>query len=116
LEIHPEKTRLIEFGRCAAWEREAGNIHVSWVHALLWEELKRSSCDLAAHGDEADEGKTPSHQAGVAPEDARSSSAGRRVAETGGGRLLPIPRGARQPVGALTIPGTALSLMAAYRR
>ncbi len=41
LKLHPEKTRLIEFGRFAKAEsassrrRETGDIQLSWVHALL---------------------------------------------------------------------------------
>ena len=47
LELHPEKTRLIEFGRVRAGESatarrgKAGDVHVSWVHALLCDELQR---------------------------------------------------------------------------
>jgi hypothetical protein len=43
LELHPEKTRLIEFGRFAApkpreaGRGKAGDLHVSGLHALLWE-------------------------------------------------------------------------------
>jgi len=42
LALHPEKTRLIEFGRYAvckpapAWQREAGDIRLSGLYALLW--------------------------------------------------------------------------------
>ena len=40
LELHPEKTRLIEFGRYAAhkrkqWGRETGDLHVLGLHPLL---------------------------------------------------------------------------------
>jgi retron-type reverse transcriptase len=39
LELHTEKTRLIEFGRFAAQNREGktGNLHISGLHTLLWE-------------------------------------------------------------------------------
>ena len=48
----------------------AGNTHIPRVHALLWHELDRSLCGLAAYGGEADEGKAPNYTAGVAPDDA----------------------------------------------
>ena len=44
LELHPEKTRLIEFGRFAAEDRKkrgegkAGNLQFSGFHSHLWEE------------------------------------------------------------------------------
>jgi RNA-directed DNA polymerase len=47
LELHPEKTRLIEFGRFAQGARQQrgeGNVHVPWVHALLCDELERPFC------------------------------------------------------------------------
>jgi RNA-directed DNA polymerase len=48
LELHPDKTRLIEFGRLRgaepeAGEGEAGNVHVPGVHALLRRELERAT-------------------------------------------------------------------------
>lgn len=42
LELHPEKIRLIEFGRFAAhqrkhWgQRETGDLHIPGLHSLLW--------------------------------------------------------------------------------
>jgi transposase InsO family protein len=59
-------------GVCSTEARagKAGNIHVPWVHALLWHELKRPFCGLATYGGKADEGKAPSDSAGVAPDDA----------------------------------------------
>ena len=66
LEIHPEKTRLIEFGRFAQVNRQrrgegkGRDVHVSRVHPLLWDQLEGPFCGLAAHGGEADEGEAPS--------------------------------------------------------
>ena len=76
LEIHPEKTRLIEFGRFArgqpatAGRGKAGDVHVSRVHPLLWERTRKAISCMAAHGGEADEGEAAGGEAGVAPEDA----------------------------------------------
>ena len=44
LELHPEKTRLIEFGRFAretgsSGRGKTGDLHVSGVHPLLWERI-----------------------------------------------------------------------------
>jgi hypothetical protein len=47
LKLHAEKTRLIEFGRFAVQNRKAagggktGDLHVSGLHALLWEASER---------------------------------------------------------------------------
>ena len=44
LELHPEKTRLIEFGRYAdgepeaAWRGQTGDVRLSGLHAHLWED------------------------------------------------------------------------------
>ena len=66
LELQPDKTRLIEFGRFAAYERRKQGegkpeTFTSRVHALLWDEHDRPFHGLAAHGGEADEGKADSH-------------------------------------------------------
>ena len=64
LELHPEKTRLIEFGRFAAPNREkrvtreAGDLHVPGFHALLREAPEQWSVHrLAENGDEAHGGE-----------------------------------------------------------
>ena len=120
LEIHPEKTRLIEFGRFAASDRrkrrarETGNIHVPRVHALLWHELEGPLCGLAAYGGKADEGKAPVPFKQELRRMMHEPVAHRRgVAETGGGGLLPLPRRAGQPVCARAVSRTALPLLAA---
>src|SRR5437879_652095 len=44
LELHPEKTRLIEFGRYAAerrkktWQRKTGDLHFFRFHPHMWDE------------------------------------------------------------------------------
>ena len=65
LEIHPEKTRLIEFGRFAQAEPatarsgKSRDVHVSRVHALLRDQLEGPLRGLAAYGGEADAGEAP---------------------------------------------------------
>ena len=69
LELHAEKTRLIEFGRFAArkpkaaWRGKTGDLHVSGFHPLLWADTHaRSFHRLADHGEEADGCEVESHQ------------------------------------------------------
>ena len=119
LEMHPEKTRLIEFGRFAQVNRQrrgegkAGDVHVSRVHSLLWDELEGPVRGLAAHGGEADEGEAPNDQAGATPEPARAGGRCRRLAETGRGRLLPLSRRAGEQRGAGTVSGPPLPTVVA---
>ena len=68
LEIHPEKTRLIEFGRFA--QANAGNLHVSGFHALLRRELERLFRGPAQKRGQADEGEASATKTGATPEDA----------------------------------------------
>jgi group II intron reverse transcriptase/maturase len=68
LEIHPEKTRLIEFGRFA--QANAGNLHVSGFHALLRRELERLFRGPAQKRGQADEGEASAVKTGATPEDA----------------------------------------------
>jgi RNA-directed DNA polymerase len=62
LELHPEKTRLIEFGRYAAQNRHergrtAGDVCVSWLHAHLREDQTRTFQAQAHHDPKADAGQ-----------------------------------------------------------
>jgi RNA-directed DNA polymerase len=67
LELHRDKTRLIEFGRFAFRDRErrggkTRNLRVLGVHASLWvSQEQRSLYRLANHGDEADGCEAQSH-------------------------------------------------------
>ena len=68
LEIHPEKTRLIEFGRVAArnWKQRGGgktrDLYVPGLHALLREASEQRNLHrLAGNGKEADSGQTASN-------------------------------------------------------
>ena len=99
LELHAEKTRLIEFRAVCrtkpetSWGGKARDLHVLGLHALLWEapgqwELHR----LAHNGKEAAGGQTACNQGRVGPPEARAVSASRRMAQEGCSGLLPIPR------------------------
>ena len=54
LELHPDKTRLIEFGRFAkrsvggAGPREAGDVRLSWLHAPVREDAGRAASGSGA--------------------------------------------------------------------
>lgn len=68
LELHPEKTRLIEFGRFAAqdrekaWRRETGDLYVPGLHALLREAPEQRNIHrLAENGEEAHGAEAESH-------------------------------------------------------
>ena len=76
LEFHPEKTRLIEFGRFAQANRKQRGegkpetfTFLGFTH-YCGTNSKGSLCRMAPDGGQADEGEAPGHQAGVAPEDA----------------------------------------------
>jgi Reverse transcriptase (RNA-dependent DNA polymerase) len=68
LELHADKTRLIEFGRFAAQHRaarrgKAGDLYVFGFHPLLWaDHSRRSFHRLADYGQEADGGEAESYQ------------------------------------------------------
>ena len=59
LEVHAEKTRLLEFGRFAmsepreAWGRPTGDVRLSGLHALLPDDAKRGFRTRAQAGSEA---------------------------------------------------------------
>ena len=73
LELHAEKTRLIEFGRFAAtnrqaaWRGKAGDLHLPGLHAFLRKASERSFHGLARNGKQAAGGQTSGNQNGVAP-------------------------------------------------
>jgi hypothetical protein len=102
LEMHPEKTRLIEFGRQAWAKRQQEGKgkpetfqFLGFTH-YLWGELERVFQGMAGDGEEADEGEAERSEAAAAHSDARADCADREMAEADGTRLLPIPCGAGQ--------------------
>ena len=76
LELHPEKTRLIEFGRFAQVNRQQRGegkpetLHVSWVHALLCDELQRPFRCTPQDHTSADASDASRHQGEAASADA----------------------------------------------
>jgi hypothetical protein len=69
LELHPDKTRLIEFGRFAARDRKAAgrgktrDLHVPGLHPLLWAApQERNLHRMADYCEEANGFEAQSHQ------------------------------------------------------
>ena len=69
LELHPDKTRLIEFGRFAARDRKAAgrgktrDLHLPGLYPLLWATpQERNLHRMADHGEEANGCEAQSHQ------------------------------------------------------
>ena len=68
LQLQPEKTRLIEFGRYAAHNRKARGLgkpetfDFLWLHPYLWEGPGREVPPPAHHGLEEDAGEAESGQ------------------------------------------------------
>jgi len=76
LELHPEKTRVIEFGRYAAKERnggtrEAGDIQLSGLHPHLWAAAKGEVHGATAHDEQEETGQAEGGQNGTAQTNAR---------------------------------------------
>ena len=95
--LHPEKTRLIEFGRFAvrepeaAWRGETGDVHVSGLHALLWDELGAAAAFMVwrRHGEKRMAAKLQAIKAGACA--AGCTSRWREVGawlKTGGARAI----------------------------
>jgi hypothetical protein len=103
LELHAEKTRLIEVWAVrrlkpkAARRGKARDLHVSGLHALLWDAPQGWSVHrMARDGEETAGGQAPSDQNGAETPPARAHRVRGCVAPEGGLGLLPIPRCSRQ--------------------
>src|SRR5579864_1119433 len=96
LEVHPDKTRLIAFGR-DAWRNRKRKSQaklrtfpfLGFTH-YCGENSKGLLSGLAEDGEQANEGQAPAAQARAMRSNARAGRCYREVAETGGTRLLPI--------------------------
>ena len=110
LELHPEKTRLLEFGPFAAENRqprrqgEAGDVQLPRLHAYLREEA-----EWTVHGGEADDpgevaGEAERGESRAAATHARPDSRGGRVAEDGRRRAPAVLRGAHEPASLVHVP------------
>src|SRR6202008_3413779 len=93
------------------WGGETRVVHLSGLPACLCGEQSGAIRSPAHHRRRPTAEETAIHQAGNPPEDARTGSAGRRMAAKRTQRLLPIPRGSRESDGAGTIPATGRPLL-----
>ena len=103
LALHPDKTRLIEFGRYAAQRRsapgpgETGDVRFPRLHAHLREgEGRRMVHSGAAHHRQADASQTRRDQGGAEPHAPRAGARTGALAGAGGARLSRVPRRADQ--------------------
>ena len=104
LELHPDKTRLIEFGRyCgpgpeAAWRGKTGNLHLPGLHPLtVGQRHKKGTFTVwRDHCEEANGREAQGYQGRATAPNARSRARRRWMASQGRIRLLPIPRRSRQ--------------------
>jgi Reverse transcriptase (RNA-dependent DNA polymerase) len=110
LEMHPEKTRLIEFGR-EAWanRHQEGKGKPETFQFLgfthyCWENSKGYFTVWRGTGAKRMRAKLSEIKARAKNSDARADRADLEMAEAGGARLLPIPRGAGQSTQAEPIP------------
>ncbi len=98
LELHPDKTRLIEFGRYATERRKKRGegkpetFNFLAFHPHLWDEQQdRVLCRNPKDNRQTAGGQAEGHSAATAQADARGNSKHGRVAEVGGSGLFPIP-------------------------
>jgi RNA-directed DNA polymerase len=102
LELHPDKTRLIEFGRNAAWRRAARglgkpeDVRLPRLHAPVCDGQGRTVLGQAHHDQEADAGQAARGQRRAQATPARTHPDARAVAEKRGARTPRLLRRARQ--------------------
>ena len=112
LELHPEKTRLIEFGRFAAERRERRGLRkpetfdVPGFHAYLRDQQERTVQAQAGHEQEEDARQAQIGQDRDAPTDAPPDPRTGTLARQRPARALQLLRGARQQRGHARLPTT----------
>jgi RNA-directed DNA polymerase len=110
LELHPDKTRLIEFGRFADENRRGrgdgkpGDIRLSGIHAHVREDQEREVSGDPPHGGEEDASEAQGDQARASAQAAPLDSRGREVAGVSPSGLLPLLCRTGQPVQDGAIP------------
>ena len=112
LELHPDKTRLIEFGRFAArdrarrGDRKPGDVRVSGVHAYLRDRQARTVQAQAGHEQKEDARQAQIGQDRAAPTHASPDPRTRTLARQSPARARQLLRGARQQRGPARLPTT----------
>ena len=118
LELHPDKTRLIEFGRFAAERRQARGLRKPetftflGLHAYLREDQERAVQAQAGHEQEEDARQAAIGQGRDAAADASPDPRAGPLARQGPARALQLLRGARQQQGVGRFPTTGHPVLA----
>ena len=103
LTLHPEKTRLIEFGRLAAAKPRSGagsanrRPSLSWASPSSAAKLAGATSSSSGRSRATACGRSCKDQGGTAAANASADPRAGEVAEAGRHRLLRLPRGADQP-------------------
>ena len=111
LELHPDKTRLMEFGRFAAERRKGrGEGKPETFNFLGFTHMWAEPRDRLFHGIPQDDRQTPGSQAegnsaAADTADARTDCGNQGMADFGGSRVLPISRPAGQSEATANVPG-----------
>lgn len=105
LELHPDKTRLLEFGRYAAVNRQSRGLGRPETFTFLGfificGRSRRGAFQLQrkTRGDRM-RAETQADQGGATEAHARTDSSERAIAQAGGSRILRVSRGAYQLAG-----------------
>ncbi|WP_408365128.1 reverse transcriptase domain-containing protein [Paraburkholderia sediminicola] len=110
LELRPDKTRLLEFGRYAAVNRQSRgswpteDLHLSGFHLYLRQVSSRGFPVTAEDPRGSHAGETQADQGGATEAHARTDSSARAMAQAGGSRILRVSRCAYQRAGTRRIP------------
>ena len=120
LELHEDKTRLLEFGRFAAARRarrgqgKTETFKFLGLRLHLRQDAARGLPASAQNAQRPHANEAAGHQGEAAPAHARQHSRTREVAASGGQRLFCVPRGAHQLPGTGVIPTTRHRPVAAH--
>jgi len=117
LELHPDKTRRIEFAVCRTGPgtkrgREARDVRLSGIHAHQRENPERALHREAPDGRQADASEAAGYPAATPCAYARPGGANGRVAQVGRARLLQLPRSTGKPRQPRSVSGTGNTALA----
>src|SRR5215469_10129080 len=120
LELHPDKTRRIEFGRFAEENRkrrggwETGDVRFPGLHPHQWEEQPGTVCSSAQDDRKTHAGKASTRKDGAPQANARSLVPNRSVAQIDRARPLQLLRGTRQHRKPIAVQAPAACALVAY--
>ncbi|WP_456306467.1 reverse transcriptase domain-containing protein [Paraburkholderia caledonica] len=120
LTLHPDKTRLLEFGRYAAanrqksWSWTAGDLHLSGFHIYLRQVSSRCLPASTEDSWRPHAGETQAGQEGASAAHARPDTSARKVAKAGGARVLCVSRGSHKLARARRVSSPRCQPLAAH--